>query len=237
MKFSLVIPCYNEYKNLPSLLKRCQFLLKNKDVEIILVNNGSTDKSENFFKTKLYKNQNLKYVSLKENKGYGFGILFGLRHAKGQIIGWTHSDLQTDPSDVQRGITFFESQDSDAFVKGRRKKRKILDNIFTIGMSFFETVLLREFLWDINAQPTMFSKKFYETWNSAPFDYSLDLYAYYLAKKQKKNVFRFPVFFNDRLHGASHWNFGLHSKFKFIVRTIKYSLSLKRKLNNDIHSS
>ena len=70
MKFSLVIPCYNEYKNLPSLLKRCQFLLKNKDVEIILVNNGSTDKSEHFFKTKLYKNKNLRYVSLKENKGY-----------------------------------------------------------------------------------------------------------------------------------------------------------------------
>ena len=43
MKFSLVIPCYNEAKNIPLLLKRCAVFNDRDDFEIILVDNGSTD--------------------------------------------------------------------------------------------------------------------------------------------------------------------------------------------------
>ena len=45
MKFSLVIPCYNEAANLPLLLARCKELTRHGDVEVILVDNGSTDNS------------------------------------------------------------------------------------------------------------------------------------------------------------------------------------------------
>ena len=43
MKFSLVIPCYNEAKNIPLLLERCAVFNGRDDFEIILVDNGSTD--------------------------------------------------------------------------------------------------------------------------------------------------------------------------------------------------
>jgi hypothetical protein len=61
-----------------------------------------------------------------------------------------------------------------------------------------------------------------------PHDFSLDLYAYHLARKRGLRVCRFPVKFGDRAHGVSHWNIDWKAKQKFIRRTIAYSLRLAR---------
>ena len=113
-------------------------------------------------------------------------------------------------------------------MKGLREKRPILDNIFTVGMSIFESLLLRKPFWDINAQPTMFSRNFFETWESPPDDFSLDLYAYFEAVKQNKKIKRIAVHFDRRLYGQSSWNISARSKLQFIKRTISFSLKLKK---------
>ena len=58
--------------------------------------------------------------------------------------------------------------------------------------------------------------------------FSLDLYAYYLARSRGLAVKRFPVRFGERAHGTSHWNVNWAAKRKFIKRTIAFSLELKR---------
>ena len=225
MNFSLVIPCFNEANNLPSLMEKCKKVLENKDNEIILVDNGSTDNSESILKAYLNIYPNLKIVKIENNIGYGNGILKGLKAAKGTFLGWTHADLQTNPEDALKGLEFLKNDHT--FVKGRRYGRPLFDRIFTVFMSIFETILLGKRLSDINAQPTIFSRKFFETWENPPNDFSLDLFAYYFAKKNKLSIVRFPVFFGKRLHGISHWNIDFRSKLKFINRTIKYSFKLR----------
>ena len=235
MKFSLVIPCYNEAKNLPALVKRCEKLTAaRKDIEIILVNNGSKDESEQVLSELLKDKPQIRTVKVEVNQGYGFGIVSGLRAAQGEILGWTHADMQTDPNDALTGLKFFlEAQDPNKiFVKGKRYGRKIADVFFTIGMSAFETLLMMKPMWDINAQPTMFTKKFFDTWFESPHDFSLDLFAYYMAKDAGLEVKRFPVLFANRLHGLSHWNIDWRSKVKFIKRTVDYSLELKKKIDS-----
>ena len=96
-------------------------------------------------------------------------------------------------------------------------------------MSFFEMLLLRRFFWDINAQPTVFSRRFFESWQDPPHDFSLDLFAYYKAKESGLPIKRFPVHFGDRKYGLSHWNIDWKSKIKFIKRTIDFSLELRKK--------
>ena len=228
MKFSLVIPCYNEAANLPLLLDRCREVVKQLSTEVILVDNGSTDESQRVLGELLPHYPGCRSVHVKVNQGYGFGILSGLRVAYGEILGWTHADLQTDPEDALRGLSFFTKSELDLFVKGRRYGRPIGDLIFTVGMSAFETLLLRKSMWDINAQPTLFSRKFFETWKNPPNDFSLDLYAYYKAKCAGLAVNRFSVRFGERAHGISHWNINWAAKRKFIYRTIKYSLNLRK---------
>ena len=50
MKFSLIIPCYNEEENLPFLFKKLDKILINKNFEVIIVENGSTDNSLSIIK-------------------------------------------------------------------------------------------------------------------------------------------------------------------------------------------
>lgn len=227
MKFSLVIPCYNEAANLPLLLERCKKLVEHPDIEVILVNNGSTDNTAYILNELLPQYPNCRSVHVKKNQGYGFGILSGLRASTSEILGWTHADMQTDPLDILKGLELFDQFGKEIFVKGRRYGRPLSDVIFTLGMSIFETLLLRTRLWDINAQPTMFSRDFFETWIKPPHDFSFDLYAYYQARRANINVHRFPVLFDERAHGVSHWNINWTEKRKFIQRTIRFSLQLR----------
>jgi hypothetical protein len=229
VKFSLVIPCYNEAANLPLLLERCKDVA-GTDCEVILVDNGSIDSSPQVLQELLPRYPGCRSVRVEVNQGYGSGILAGLRASKGEILGWTHADLQTDPQDALRGLALFDQSRPQVFVKGRRHGRPLSDVAFTIGMSVFETVLLGKPLWDINAQPTMFSRAFFETWIEPPHDFSLDLYVYYLARSQHLSIHRFPVMFGERAHGVSHWNVNWAAKQKFIRRTVEFSLRLRRGL-------
>lgn len=230
MKLSLVIPCYNEAANLPALMKRCAEVAAVTKVEVILVDNGSTDNSPQVLRDLLPQHSGCRSVRVEQNQGYGFGILSGLRAATGDVLAWTHADMQTDPMDAVRGLQFFERHGLNIFVKGRRYGRPLADVAFTVGMSAFETVLLKQLLWDINAQPTMFSRAFFQTWDKAPHDFSLDLYVYYQARKAGLSVHRFPVHFGERLHGVSHWNINWAAKRKFIKRTMDFSLQLRKSL-------
>jgi glycosyltransferase involved in cell wall biosynthesis len=228
MKFSLIIPCYNEEKNLPLLFERCMKLTALNGHEIIIVNNGSTDKSNFVINELVKKYKGFKCVNVKVNRGYGFGILSGLKEASGEILAWTHADMQTDPLDIVKGIPFFNKYGKKIFVKGSRYGRPISDSFFTLAMSIYESILLRVKLWDINAQPTMFHRDFFAEWHNPPHDFSLDLYAYYHAKALNLKVFRFPVLFSQRVFGSSHWNINWQAKIKFIKRTIDYSRHLKK---------
>ncbi len=232
MKLSIVVPCYNESKNIPLILSGFDQVIQRDDVEVVLVNNGSTDNSKEILENLLPKYSFARLANVEENQGYGYGILYGLKQATGTYIGWTHADMQTDPSDVIKALEIIEksSETENIYVKGDRKGRPFFDQIFTSGMSLFETIYMGERLHDINAQPNIFHRSFFESWDDPPHDFSLDLYVLYMAKKQKISVVRFDVLFPERIHGSSSWNTGFAAKKKFIKRTLDFSSKLKKRL-------
>ena len=65
---SIVIPCYNEDKNIIPLFNKIEKLLNiDKNIEIIIVNNGSSDNTKNIIiNTNLYKNKKIKICELKK---------------------------------------------------------------------------------------------------------------------------------------------------------------------------
>lgn len=233
MRLSLVIPCYNEARSLPALAARCaEVTAADPDIEVILVDNGSTDDSARVMAEALAGKTGVRSLRVEVNTGYGAGILAGLAAAEGDILGWTHADLQTDPMDAKTGFDHFKSapEPRRLFVKGLRYGRPVSDVVFTQGMSLFETLLLARPLRDINAQPNLFPRSFYETWKDPPGDFSLDLFAYASAKAKGLKVRRFPVLFAPRAHGVSSWNVDWAGKRKFIQRTLDFSFVLKRRL-------
>lgn len=232
MKLSVVVPCYNESKNIPLILNRFKEFIRRDDIELILVNNGSADDSQEVMDKLLPNYLFARSVKVEVNQGYGFGILTGFRSAKGDYLAWTHADMQTDPYDVIKALELIEisSNPLRTFVKGNRRERPFVDSFFTWGMGVFESIYLGVPLSDINAQPNLFHRSFFELWEDPPYNFSLDLYIFYMARKHNFEVMRFPVLFRGRIHGHSHWNFGLRSKWKFIKKTLLFTTKLKKRL-------
>jgi glycosyltransferase involved in cell wall biosynthesis len=232
---SIILPCYNESGNIPLILKRFRDLLVNRqDIEVLLVNNGSTDNSQEILKNELAKNENAfaKLVHVEVNKGYGFGIMAGVREANGQIIAWTHADMQTDPSDVLEIFNKYHSQilSGKYYAKGRRIKRSPIDTFFTWGMAVIASVVLGVELSDINAQPKVFCRIFLENLKNPPDDFSLDLYLMYQARIKSVEVLEYPVSFAMRRYGQSKGGGSLQGKVKLITRSLKYIWTISNEI-------
>ena len=230
-ELSLIVPCYNESENIPHIIEALEALsAKMPGLEVILVDNGSTDNSEEVLAEILAdKDKNLKIHRVVENRGYGYGILQGLSRAKGEVLSWTHADLQTDPLDVLRAYDLFMKK-RPAMVKGFRKNRAFLEAFFSWGMQVLASIALGQKISEVNAQPKVFGRELYElVRDAAPHDFSLDLYFLYKAKRLGE-VLEIPVTFHKRLHGEAKGGGSFKTRLKLINRTFKYIFQLRRKL-------
>lgn len=233
IELSIVVPCFNEEKSIELVLERFKKAIKASGVEVIMVDNGSIDASGQIIKALLPKYPFAKSVTVKKNIGYGNGILEGLKVANGKYLGWTHADLQTDPQDVAKALKIIkQASRDDLFVKGWRKGRPIGDQVFSAFMAIYVSFALGKMFKEVNAQPTIFSRKFYETFKNPPKDFSLDLYVYYLAKLSKQKIVRFNVLFPKRLHGQSSWNTSFRNRIKLTLRAMRYTKELKKILHD-----
>jgi glycosyltransferase involved in cell wall biosynthesis len=226
----LIIPCYNEEGNINKLLDKTSVLVEVEPrIEVIYVNNGSTDSTGVLLEDRTRDLARTRVVNLEENIGYGHGIKRGLQVSKGSIIGWTHADLQTDPMDALKGLEAAGDSLEKILIKGLRMKRPLVDTAFTFGMSIFESLLFKTKLRDINAQPTLFSRDLLNTVLEGPDDFSLDLFTMVSASQAGYRQVRFPVDFGPRFRGASKWNTSSSARLRFIKRTIDFSLALAKR--------
>lgn len=231
---SLVIPCYNEGGNIAPLVKGFAGALKTGDFELIIVDNGSRDSTASVLKEFAPVYPFLRVVSVPENIGYGYGISQGLKAARGQYAGWAHGDMQYSPTEIMKAIELLRPERGQKiFIKGLRSSRPFFDTVFTSGMAVFESLLFGALLRDINAQPTLFHRSLLEDWAGAPADFSLDLYAYALARKNNFAVKRIGLTLSERTRGSSSWNRGFIDRVKMALRTVKGSLSVKQRIRGN----
>ena len=170
-------------------------------MEIILVNNGSTDNTKNIAKELISNKSNFELINISENIGYGHGIMSGVKAASGSIIAWTHADLQTDPNDVINAFnSYIKYPDyENSIIKGKRIGRNFFDFLFTYFMGLISSFYLRIKISDINAQPKMFHRNFLKYLDNYPNDFSLDLFLLYQAKNNDVKIYEYPVDFKKRI--------------------------------------
>jgi len=119
---SVFFPAYNEEANMPHLLAETFEVMPKftRKLEVIVVNDGSQDKTAQVVKKWQKKHPNLKLVSHRENKGYGAALKSGFKAASYDWIFFTDADLQFDLKEFSK---FIEYTDKYKAVLGYRVNR------------------------------------------------------------------------------------------------------------------
>lgn len=142
-KISIIIPIYNEEANISTLVKEIDNVmsLHHLSYEIILVDDGSEDKSwEEIVRIKK-EIPEIKAIRLMRNYGQSIALQAGLDNSSGSIIIFLDADLQNDPSDIPLLIKKLE--EGYDLVSGWRYKRK--DPFFSKRLpSFLGNLLVRK---------------------------------------------------------------------------------------------
>jgi glycosyltransferase involved in cell wall biosynthesis len=228
INIEVVIPCYNEELSIKYLVQKCEDIASRFPITFILVDNGSTDDTWINMKNCVTDLAKIKIERVQVNRGYGAGIISGLRLTTAPYVGWTHADLQTDLNDIIMALGLIEnSKEPWLLIKGSRKNRPVIDRFFSATMSCFESILFSTKMVEINGQPTIFSRELISELKLAPNDFMLDLFVYRKAIQNKFSIEKVPVIFLKRPFGNSSWNKGFRSRIKFITRIVLYSFRLK----------
>jgi len=96
----VVIPVYNSEGTISKLVYTLLKVLDSYDCEIILVNDASKDNSEAMCETLALRHYQVKFISLRKNRGEHNAVMCGLNHCTGDYVAIIDDDLQNPPSEI-----------------------------------------------------------------------------------------------------------------------------------------
>ncbi|UTY38333.1 glycosyltransferase family 2 protein [Allocoprobacillus halotolerans] len=130
MKLSVIVPCYNEENNVVPFYNAVMKELKNIDLEILFINDGSRDQTFNKLKSLFLKdNEHVRIVDFSRNFGKEAALLAGLKESKGDFVSIIDADLQQNPKYIIDMLKILENNpdyDCVAAYQNVRKEGKIL---------------------------------------------------------------------------------------------------------------
>ncbi|MFZ5906311.1 MAG: glycosyltransferase family 2 protein [Nitrospirota bacterium] len=123
MTLSVVIPVYNEEENVRMLHEKLKDALDplNTEYEIIMVDDGSSDRTLSLLEEIQRQDTNVMVLSLRRNFGQTAAFAAGFDFARGDVVVTMDGDLQNDPADIPKLLDLIRDND---LVSGWRKKRK-----------------------------------------------------------------------------------------------------------------
>lgn len=223
---SVVIPAYNEERNIPLLCKSLKSVLNKYQYEIIFVDDGSLDNTFNMLKTISQKDKKIKVVSFQRNYGKSAALSAGFDIAKGDIIITMDADLQDDPKEIPRFIE--KINEGYDLVSGWKFKRRdpLSKTIPSKFFNFLTSVLTKVKIHDINCGFKAYRKNVTKNINIYG---ELHRYIPVLASLNGYEVGEVKVEHHSRKYGKS--KYGTSRLFKGFVDliTVKFLTSYGRK--------
>ncbi|MDY5882975.1 MAG: glycosyltransferase family 2 protein [Roseburia sp.] len=140
---SIVIPCYNEQETLPTIYPAITDVMKTipeYDYEILLVDDGSKDRTNEMMKELAAKDEHVRYFSFSRNFGKEAAIYAGLCNAKGDFVTTMDADMQDPPALLPEMVRVLEEEDFDSVATRRvsRKGEPVIRSFFS--RSFYKVI-------------------------------------------------------------------------------------------------
>ncbi len=149
MTISVVIPLYNEEKNIEILYRELKEALQEyPDHEIVAVNDGSSDDTLTICKGIHRNDRKFKVIAFRKNYGQSAALSAGFEYATGDIIISMDGDLQNDPADIPLLINKLD-EGYDAISGWRyNRKDKLTKRIFSIFGRLLRRIILKDSIHD-----------------------------------------------------------------------------------------
>lgn len=231
MTVSVVVPCRNEAENLPVLLDRLEAALSDEPaLEILVVDDGSTDATLALLRARVGDDGRLRYLALSRGFGKESAIVAGLREARGDIVVLMDGDLQHPPELVPELIALLRSTGADQVVgvrdrSGETGLRRVASRGYHALASRNTGVALRPGHGDFRAVTRRVVDAVLSMGEVNRFNRGLFAWVGF-------DVREVPYSDAHRLHGASRWSisgllgYGLDGLFSFNERPLRIMVHL-----------
>jgi glycosyltransferase involved in cell wall biosynthesis len=228
---SVILPIYNESKNIPILFEKLSQVLAPMDYEIIAVNDGSKDDSWEQLKKVAIANKRVRIINFAKNFGQTAALNAGIKNVTGDIIVLIDSDLENDPADIpmlmnkiHEGFDVVSGWRKERW-KGQWLQRKLPSQMANKMISRISGVKLHDYGCTLKAYRREVIK-----------DISLygEMHRFIpvFASWQGGLVTEMPVTYQSRIHGKS--NYGMARTYKVLLDLILIKF-LQRYQNRPIH--
>ena len=240
MTYTLIIPIFNEEKNIKNLINSLKksFLISNYNcINIILVNDGSLDDSRKLLEKYSKKINKIVIINHDQNYGYGAAIKTGIQYSRrlAKYAIFIDSDLTNPINDIKK-IHKFIRQNID-FIQANRYKmntdkiqvhRKYIGILGNFLCKFFMNMKISDYTNGFRAVKLELYNKIKLKEN----DFSIIMEEKYRLKKNLKTIAEFKTVLGKRGKNLAKSSF--QYSFKLIMKYLFYCLITIFKVNNKL---
>jgi glycosyltransferase involved in cell wall biosynthesis len=222
---SVTIPVFNEEGCIERTLRDLAQTLATGQVnfEIIVINNGSTDRTADILQRLAGETPRIRVVHLEQNAGYGGAILEGFRQARGDILGFTCADGEVPASSVLNMARLLEVGGVDV-IKGKRIGRNDgwLRILMSFGYHLIVSLLFKIHITDINGYPLVMKRRAYRKLRLNKKDWVINVELLWEARRNHLVIAEIDVPHLPRAGGRSHVR--LFFPILFLIQLLKLRL-------------
>ncbi|MEO8666113.1 MAG: glycosyltransferase family 2 protein [Ignavibacteria bacterium] len=215
---TIVIPCYNEEESLSVFLPELLKYSREKNYDVIITNDGSTDSSGKILKEFSSNNNNFTLMDHKLNKGYGGALKTAIKNVKTEYFVSIDADGQHYPEDIDQLFNKLKETDADMIV-GSRKEIRSNDSYRTTGKWIIRKIsglLVKTDVYDINSGMKLYRTDLAQKYISlCPDTMAFSDIMTLIFSAQKHLVIEVPVRIKERTGGKS--TIGLNTAFDTVM--------------------
>jgi glycosyltransferase involved in cell wall biosynthesis len=223
MKLSVIIPVYNEFESIKTILERVQATKLAR--EIIVVDDGSKDGTRDILK-KLDGKKRVRVILHERNQGKGAAVRTGISAAKGDVLLIQDADLEYDPRDypdllqpIQEGLA--DVVYGSRFLGRAHRVTMFWHMVANKSLTLMTNILYDTILTDMETGYKVFRREVIEgmTIRANSFDFEPEFTAKIL--KRKYRIFEVPITFNPRDYSQGK-KIKLKDAFEAVWTLVKY---------------
>ena len=233
MKISVVIPAYNEEARIGNVLDSIAEYFSKKEslageYEIIVVVNGSSDRTAEIVADKIAALPGIRIVDVKERIGKGGAVIKGFEASLGDVVGFTDSDRAVGPAEIYRLADWLSKSDLDGVIGSRRVKGAIIpmkQSWIRRSLSWWFNLLV-DMLFNLGFKDTQCGVKFFKrrTINGILPEiktrgYEFDVELLWVAKKKGFKIAEMPITWSHQ--GGSKFGFSEIPKMFFSLLKLR----------------